>query len=163
MKWIKNNFLTLGILFLSFIHLYTPLCYKNYHVSLVVNTICFLIVLIYLLKKTNHQKVIFFLIGYFLIEVIYLITIKGSFFTNVSQVLTFFSLPLFILFFSNLPKKTNHHQITFLFVFFFILSLFLQNGDELNLLNLIFLPFILTYAFKSHSYLLKMMLFILIF
>ncbi len=163
MKWIKNNLLTLGILFLSFIHLYTPLFFKNNHFSLVVNTSCFLIVLIYLLKKTNHQKVIFFLIGYFLIEVIYLITIKGSFFINVSQVLTFFSLPLFILFFSNLPKKANHHQITFLFVFFFILSLFLQNGDELNLLNLIFLPFILTYAFKSHSYLLKMMLFVLIF
>lgn len=126
----------------------------------------------YLIKNTKHKK-IFTLLGiYIFIYLLYVFTNHLNPYFEITNLLTIFSLPTFILFFSQYQKETiTKKTISILFLLYsimlIILSLFgfVINNAILNLFILLF-GVALFYISESNSYLLKglfLILFILLF
>lgn len=120
-----------------------------------------------LLKNTEHKKALAFLGVYFIIYSCYLIKEHLSFFINIQNSLTIFSLPILILFFENYKNdKINKKSITMVSILYFCFALLsfclFKDFENLYPLCLILISVDFLYIKESNNYLLKGFYFVLV-
>ncbi len=161
MKVKQENFIYISILLwpvLDFISFLNPI---GNSISLIAKGIFLGFVLFYLIKKTEHKKIFLFLGIYFFIFLYFTFTNHSTIFLEIQNLLTIFSFPIFLLFFSSIEnKKINYSLMPILYFistsFFLILSVSsISIPSSFLFVFLILFALSITYVLESHSYILK--------
>lgn len=157
----KLNWMTIFFFFLPIIDCLSFLSPITHYINLGIKGVLLFYVLFYLIKNTSHKKIFAFLGIYFVVYFYYLFISHLNPWLNFSNTLTIFSLPIFILFFSNYQNE-NITKKTIMIVFFMYVLLYLfmslfevPFGVRLFPLFLLLFHIAFIYLLESHSYLLK--------
>lgn len=150
--------------FLDFISCFNNTCFG---ICLGMKAIFLLYSIFYLIKKKENQKIFGFLGMFLFLYVAYLIKTHLNIWLELKEVLTLFSLPIFILFFSqyentNINKKNMTIVSLFYFSFFIIGSLF-HLTIPYTFIYILLITFLssIVYIMESNCYLLKLLFFLL--
>lgn len=156
LDWIYAFILSLPIL--DFLSLFHPVAY---FINIGFKGILVVYALFYLLKNTKHRKIFAFLGIYFLLSICYLFTNQVNPWVELRNILTIFSFPLLILFFTCYEnKKITKRTVTILFLLYSIFYLFLSLFKiemSISFIPVFLLLFSITfhYLIESNCYLLK--------
>ena len=169
MKKIKNN-KTRGIEIALFLFPFLDLLSKNqlfWGLGLLVKAIILIYAIVFLVKKKKHTKLLALNGIYLFLFIAYVVKTHLNLKIELTYWFTLFSLPTFILFFSEYENQyLNKKTITIVSFLYLILfgfsSLFGYSNDAFIYIILVTFSLSLAYLVESHSYLLKA-LFILLF
>ncbi len=151
--------------FLDFFSCLHPVCYN---LVLGVKGILLLFVLFFLLKRKENHKILIFLGIFFVLFLTYCLKTHLSFGKELTYILTLFSLPTLLLFFTTYEgEEINKQTITIVsclyFTLFLIANLF-SITIPYSFVYLLFITFSLSFVYliESHSYLLKLFMLLLL-
>ncbi len=168
-KLSKKNWMVLFFFLLPIIDFITLFSTTTYKIGFGFKGILVLYAFFYLVKNIKNRKIFAFLGIYFFVYICYLFTNAFHPWLELTNILTIFSLPLLILFFTtyqneSLTKKTIT-ILFFLYLILFFVSLLFGFPLENSFLNLFIMLFSVTllYLIESNSYLLKGLYLILFF
>lgn len=155
---LKKGYFLFLLPFLDFFSYLHPVCFN---IVLGIKGILFLLVVFFLLKRKENRKILSFLGIFLVLFLTYCLKTHLSFGKELTYILTLFSLPTLLLFFTTYKGEAiNKQTMTIVSCLYFILFL-IANLFSLTTFSSIYLLFItfslsFVYLVESHSYLLKL-------
>ncbi len=149
---------------LDFISCFNRVCFG---ICLGIKGLLFLYSIFYLIKKTENRKIFGFLGIFLFVYLAYLIKTHLNVWFELKEILTLFSLPILILFFSQYenPKlnKKNMTMVSLLYFILFIVGSIFHLTMPYTFIYILILTFLASFVYlmESHCHLLKLIFLIL--